>query len=473
MEAFFPDGESRFTLDPPVNGVGWRQAPGPSGGPDFFLYYGNGSGSSYDNGSRNGGNAVGPLVTLPAAVAVTLRFRIWQDVETVPGRDVLNVVALTDTGEQVLWTLPPGFAVGVSTPVAIDMSALAGRTIRLVFRFDTIDELENSGRGIWMDELVLSSPCRPRSCSIPADCESLGWHGNCVEGACDFEQVFRNVFTIGPAVAGGETLILPTRVALEPGGERVFIADRTRARILVYDRNGHYLSAFGSLGTTPGRLNQPRGMVASSRRLYVADTGNHRIQVFSLAGVHIFSLGRLGSEPGLFNQPKDVTLSQDGTLAIVADTGNHRVQTFTIHGVLRDSFGSYGQKPGELRSPSCVAALEDGRILVCDTQNDRVQAFTSRGTFLGILTQGGQAAVDDPYGMAIAQDGFFVSDTNRHRIVRLAPDGSFMDAFGSYGSGLGQLAFPMGLAHDPIADRLWIADASNARISVMGWAPVP
>ena len=54
---------------------------------------------------------------------------------------------------------------------------------------------------------------------------------------------------------------------------------------------------------------------------------------------------------------------------MVCDERNHRVIKFVT------KFGSKGSESGEFRNPICAANIGDGRIVVCDTNNNRIQLF--------------------------------------------------------------------------------------------------
>ena len=99
-------------------------------------------------------------------------------------------------------------------------------------------------------------------------------------------------------VAGDGTdgkLNTPCDVITAPNGD-IFVADGhggqnrnappdTVARIVKFDRDGHYLMHWGGLGSEPGEFRTPHGLAFDSQgRLFVADRGNVRIQIFDQQG---------------------------------------------------------------------------------------------------------------------------------------------------------------------------------------------
>ncbi len=101
------------------------------------------------------------------------------------------------------------------------------------------------------------------------------------------------------------------------------------------------------------------------------------------------------------------------------------------------------------------------------TDNDRVQYFTSSGSYLGKWgSKGtGDGQFNLPWGVALAPDGnAYVTDGWNHRIQYFTPTGSFLGKWGSYGKGNGQFYLPRGIAFNAAGGRVYVCDAGNARI---------
>jgi DNA-binding beta-propeller fold protein YncE len=466
----FDAGLEGFTVDPAEGDVAWRAAAAPGGG--GALYFGNASATGYGTGSRVAGDALSPPVDLPAGARATLTFRTWQDVETTPGQDPFRVDVVADGVAHRAWERPDGFAPRAWTSVAVEVSALAGRRVQVRFSFDSRDGAANDGTGVFVDDVAITSPCRPAACTVESDCVSLGWHGTCDGGACSWDRVFRPLDALGGA-PGQAVFQGPSDIALSPDGQRIYASDRDAHRVRVLDLQGREVLSFGGPGTAPGFFLLPRGMAATGDRVWVADSGNHRVQALTPRGVPVLVLGSRGSAPGQFQEPKGLALSADGGTLWVADSGNHRVQALTPWGVVRAVAGAYGRNPGQLRSPSCVVPLSGGGVLVCDTQNNRLQVFREDGAFVAVVAPLDGPALFQPYGAAEADDGtLWVADTYNHRLVRLDPTGRVRDRFGDSGTALGQFRWPLGLESRPGGD-LWVVDEGNLRLVRMGFAAVP
>ena len=67
-----------------------------------------------------------------------------------------------------------------------------------------------------------------------------------------------------------------------------------------------------------------------------------------------------------------------------------------------------------------------------DTNNNRLQKFTSEGRFLRAIGRPGEAdgEFSNPDGIAVDLDGsIYVADTGNQRVQKLKPDGSFLLAW--------------------------------------------
>jgi DNA-binding beta-propeller fold protein YncE len=72
----------------------------------------------------------------------------------------------------------------------------------------------------------------------------------------------------------------PSKVVPTTDGA-VWVCDGTTSKILKYDRNGHLLYSWGTVGTFPGGLRDPHSLsVDQEGNLYIADYQNHRVQKF-------------------------------------------------------------------------------------------------------------------------------------------------------------------------------------------------
>jgi DNA-binding beta-propeller fold protein YncE len=134
--------------------------------------------------------------------------------------------------------------------------------------------------------------------------------------------------------------------------------------------------------------------------------------------------GRFGLANGSFNLPEGIAVDPSSGNVFVADTANNRIQVFSSNGTFITTWGRFGLVNGLFNSPEGIAVGQQGNVFVADTANNRIQVFSSNGTF--ITTWGRFGLVDGnfvyPEGIAVGQQGnVFVADTANNRIQVFSP----------------------------------------------------
>ena len=84
--------------------------------------------------------------------------------------------------------------------------------------------------------------------------------------------------------------------------------------------------------------------------------------------------GTGGSGNGQFAYPYRVATDAAGNV-YVADSGNNRIQKFTSTGTYLTQWGTYGTGNGQFYYPWGVATDAAGNVYVADTFNERIQKF--------------------------------------------------------------------------------------------------
>jgi DNA-binding beta-propeller fold protein YncE len=248
-----------------------------------------------------------------------------------------------------------------------------------------------------------------------------------------------------------------------------------------------YVTAWGSRGTGDGQFEATGGAaVDGDGNVYVADYRNHRMQKFAPNAQtprqydFVTKWGEEGNGNGQFSFPSDPAVDADGNV-YVADVGNNRIQKFTSGGTFLTKWGSLGGGDGQFRSPKGTAVDSAGNVYVADHGNHRVQKFApnaqdplqydlvakwgTEGDGDGEFKLPQSVALDAGGNIYVAEFSTYVGDRNNDRIQKFSGAGAFVTKWGSFGTGNGQFDFPAGVAVD--ADgHVFVADRMNNRIQV-------
>ena len=189
----------------------------------------------------------------------------------------------------------------------------------------------------------------------------------------------------------------------------MYIADAGNDKVHVFTPSGVFTSSFGGTGTTDGLFKTPWDIaISSDDKLYVTDSKNARVQVFTADGVYVSQFSVIDATatiPETDAEPRGIDILKDDIngddLICVADNLNDKVKVYTTAGVLVTSFGGSGSDDGEFLAVNDVAFDSDGDVYAVDTNNFRIQKFSSTSTF--ILKFGG---FNYPSSIAIDDDGF-------------------------------------------------------------------
>lgn len=273
----------------------------------------------------------------------------------------------------------------------------------------------------------------------------------------------------------------PDGIAIDSSGN-VYVADTVNERIQQFTSDGIFITKFGSYGSIDGHFHYPSGIAIDNLgNIYVADKNNHRIQKFKSDGTFLSKWGTEGTSDGMFKFPSSVAVDSSGNI-YVADTGNSRIQKFTSNEIFITKWGiagylngdEYSGGDGELYLPRGIAVDNFDNVYVADTDNHRIQKFTSNGIFIkrwgggwgGFYPSSDDGNFNRPCGVAVDNSGnVYVADTANGRIQKFNSNGGFITKWGSYGSENGQFVFPSAVASDNNGN-VYVADTNNNRIQV-------
>lgn len=241
----------------------------------------------------------------------------------------------------------------------------------------------------------------------------------------DFEQ--HKYKFIQRATKDKDPMAAPQCVAVD-AQDNIYVTDSESGKIFVFDSNGKFKHALGSLKGGEGFFKRPTGVAVDSaaQRIYVTDTLRDKIFVLDMQGQVIEIFGKHGAENGEFYFPTELHLDPRGL--IVTDAMNFRVQFLGLSGKYQGQVGQAGDAVGQIFRPKGTAEDSEGHIYVVDGMWGVVQVF-DRG-------------------------------------------GQLLYYFGSRGTGLGEFQLPSGLSIDR-NDRIYVVDSYNRRVQVFRYYGAP
>jgi sugar lactone lactonase YvrE len=179
----------------------------------------------------------------------------------------------------------------------------------------------------------------------------------------------------------------------------------------------------------------------------------------------VLQWGASGSGDGQFSLPNDLAVGPGG-IVYVADSNNNRIQKFTSDGAFLAKWGTFGTGDGQFKGAEGVAPDAAGNVYVADFGNQRVQEFTANGAFIRKWgTQGsGDGQFFSPRGVAVDGAGnVLVLEFAGNRVQKFTPAGQFLGKWGSNGTRDGQFVAPTGIAIDG-SGNVYVADRGNNRV---------
>ena len=181
------------------------------------------------------------------------------------------------------------------------------------------------------------------------------------------------------SLKGGEGFFKrPTGIAVDSAAQRIYITDTLRNKIFVTDMNGSVMQSFGTNGSGDGEFNYPTELRLNGNDLVVVDAMNFRVQVLDHSGAFRYSIGQVGDGAGWMFRPKGISFDSEGHLYVV-DGAWGVVQVFNKEGQLLYYFGQKGTGPGEFQLPAGMQIDSTDHVYVVDSFNRRVQVFHYQG----------------------------------------------------------------------------------------------
>ena len=153
-----------FVIEDDGSSVKWQVSSKSFISAPYSLYFGDPATESINNGKKVMGSVTAPPVTLGPEGPFVLK--AWTYVNVEPMFSVDQVFIYVDDGESTteVWSKVDvgGSTVWQFVPIEVDLSDFgdfAGKTISLIFLFDSYDQKNNDYEGVYFDDVELLWPC--------------------------------------------------------------------------------------------------------------------------------------------------------------------------------------------------------------------------------------------------------------------------------------------------------------------------
>jgi len=265
----------------------------------------------------------------------------------------------------------------------------------------------------------------------------------------------------------------PSGVLVLDDGNRFVLDPQNGYALLLQSPDGRYFDTLGSfdlhLEFSKYLAWGPFGQVLVSHP-GDAYSSRHSVRILDTEGRLLFEFGETGTAPGEFGNPAGVATWPDlakivdfiPVRVLVADSGNNRLQAFTLG-------GSFVAAYTDLVDPRGVAVLSDDVVVVVDRGNARLRLLNFDGeTFTHLRDIA--AAFIAPTHVTAYGSYLIVTDEATHNLTILHRDGTLVGVYTGPDEDDGGLFHqPRGVAVDA-AGRIVIADAENRRVVTLSGA---
>jgi len=171
---------------------------------------------------------------------------------------------------------------------------------------------------------------------------------------------------------------------------------------------------------------------------------------------YLMQWGSQGAGDGQFSDPWGLAIDGSHGITYVSDMGNNRIQKFTSMGTYWTQWGGSGSGNGQMNSPHGIATDTSSNVYVGDAGNYRMQKFTDSGTYLMNISP-----FNVPDGVAVDSSGnIYVAESFNNSIQKFSASGTFLTMWGSNGTGDGQFNRPRCIAVDG-SGNVYVGDENN------------
>ncbi len=255
-------------------------------------------------------------------------------------------------------------------------------------------------------------------------------------------------------VESGTGMYLPTALFVDKDAARYYVVDGGNNRLLSFDRNGKFLSAF----TANNSLETPFDLVRKPGFLWVVEKGKNSLTEIDLKGQKITP--HTLTYKGLEVFP-DRLASNNNDLFLL-DKASGSIMTLDRNMKITGSFSC-----GDCDGGFVDFKIKENKLWALEQTGKAVYRFSLNGKRETMISLD-ESAVDFPRSLAVAEnDILYVLDRHQGTIAVFDSSGRHMYNFFEAGESRGKLYYPIEILIDPWG-KLCVVEEGNGRVQVFG-----
>ena len=247
----------------------------------------------------------------------------------------------------------------------------------------------------------------------------------------------------------------PCGITLTEDGTILTVSEKTKG-IIALKQNSELVREIG-VGNSYTDI-----AVGDDSSLYALSKEDHEIHNFSLDGNLLKVTGRIGEDgPLKFKHPSGIAFNSKNSKVYVTNTGNHEIQVLNSDLTFHKRFGEEGSGKAQFNFPRGISCTASGKVIVADSENHRVQVFSSEGRFERTLNPA--AHLRFPLGIATDSAGLiYVTERGNDRVSLFGTNGKLVKRFGDRAC----MSTPMGIAVDKICGTVLVCNCGKNSILI-------
>jgi DNA-binding beta-propeller fold protein YncE len=259
-------------------------------------------------------------------------------------------------------------------------------------------------------------------------------------------------------------LLAPTHITTD-ARQRLIISDPEIPAVHVLDAAGK--NSFRIVGGPQHRLREPNGVaVDEAGNIYVADRKRGMILVYDANGDFLRYIGNFKGE-SMFAAPSGIAIDRKAGHLFVLDSPMNELIVLDLEGNVLQRVGNGRTRSIGFFRPTEIA-LGNDELLVLDGPGTRVQVFDLNCNFLRSFSIAGRLGppVMREIGLSVDRSSYiYVSNLNGSQVSIYDPEGHLIGGGAESLFERAGLNGPGGTWIDS-ADRIYIADTRNSRVQV-------